>query len=239
MKVAAITCTGGRQELLSLTEKWLRAQTIQPDVWLVSVDDGSTPKLESEHTLIRPGAPPPNWSKHVNITPQNWNLAFALRSVPPDHIAIVFEDDDFYEVDHIEASIEALEYSPVVCQPMAFGFYLPQGTFCIHDKVWPTEGMVALAPEAIIPYAKCLPGFRDIEWYKRSCMIRKPTCVQIKGAGRGLPGRAGTTRWQVTGAQTNERVYPDPFYAFFKQCLGDDRANLYLDLLCTDPQPHS
>lgn len=230
MRCAVITCTGGRQELLSLCERWVGSQTTEPDVWIVSVDDGSTPELSREHRLIRPPERP-EWWPSMDVAAPKWNLYWALSQVPAGHAAIVMEDDDYYSPSHISECLRGLESQPFSVQPSTIGFHLPNATWSHCVTYWPTEGLVAVHPDHIATYQRVLA--LQIECPFPGIYTRPLTCVQIKGAGRGLPGRAGLTRWQMDGAAQYQGFVSarDPGYTMFSAMVGRENANRYLSLL--------
>lgn len=231
MKICAVTCTGLRPELLKLCERWIAEQTVQPDHWIVSYDDGPKP-IVTDAEIIEAPAMPEDWGKKKDVAPQNWHLHWALGKVPKDHVAIVFEDDDYYYPDHIAECMKWIDRGcQITCQAVMYGFNPPMRNYGVHAKRWPTEGLVGLSPAGIDIYRHILPKMRNHPFAvtKPEIMGRKETCVQIKGAGRGLPGRPGTTAWQVHGAI--DVSFPDPNYEVFIDKVGKRVANAYIGLI--------
>jgi len=230
MKVCAVTCTGDRPELLKLCRKWIQNQTVQPDEWLVSYDVDTRP--ETDATIVQKvGQVPERWTELPHIAKQNWNLYNALLAVPKDHIAVVFEDDDYYRSDHIEQCLADLQDTPVSCQPLLRIYDLPHRRIRNEQKLWPTEGCVALSPDAIRYYANLLPVRRNWDYHKEipRHMKRTSTCIQLKGAGRGLPGRQGTTRMQTEGLDRFNSEEPTDFHRRLDSDL-EGNSHHYLQL---------
>lgn len=104
MRISVITPTCDRPVGIKLLEKYMAAQTIQPDEWIVA-DGGKTPaSLTRGQTHL-----------HAPFTPGARNLMNnvlrGLRTVTGD-VVFVFEDDDIYFPDHIEKSLKHLESTP-------------------------------------------------------------------------------------------------------------------------------
>ena len=210
MKVCAVTCTGARPELLNLCRKWIGNQTVKVDEWLVSYDVEERPAVDAG-IIQKVSAVPEGWAALKHIAKQNWNLYNALKAVPDDYAAVVFEDDDYYRANHVEKCLENLENTPLSCQRTLHVWDLPSRRFKQDIKLWPSEGCVAMRPDNIGYYADLLPRPRNWDYHRELPlhMSREETVVQIKGAGRGLPGRQGTTEMQVSGFKGGGCPDPD------------------------------
>lgn len=96
MTVSVLTCTFNRPEAFALLERWMAAQTIKPDQWLV-LDDGEVPvtcTMGQQHVLIPEMRGP---SSMVN------KLRHALENnLITGDILIFAEDDDFYAPGYLE-----------------------------------------------------------------------------------------------------------------------------------------
>ena len=59
MKIAVVTCTGKRPKMLPLCSRWVRSQTRQPDLWIISLgkdEDLGDTELPSYAKVHRWGA---------------------------------------------------------------------------------------------------------------------------------------------------------------------------------------
>ena len=229
MKICAVTCTGNRPELLKLCQKWIGNQTVSVDEWLVSYDVDERPEVDAG-IIQKVGQVPRGWTAMPHIAKQNWNLYNALKAVPKGYAAVVFEDDDYYKTFHVERCLADLEGTPLSCQPTLHIWDLPNRRYRQDTKMWPSEGCVAMRPEAVHYYADLLPKSRNWDYHKDLPlhMRREETVVQIKGAGRGLPGLKGTTQMQVSGF--NGGGWPDPDLENLDKHL-EGHADDYLNLL--------
>lgn len=229
MKVCAVTCTGDRPELLNLCRKWIGNQTVKVDEWLVSYDVEERPAVDAG-IIQKVSEVPEGWAALKHIAKQNWNLYNALKAVPNDYVAVVFEDDDYYQTNHVERCLEDLENTPLSCQGTLYVHDLPSRRYKLDRKLWPSEGCVAMRPDSIDYYADLLPRARNWDYYKELPlhMNRLDTVVQIKGAGRGLRGRPGTTDMQVYGFKGGG--WPDPDFEKLDEHT-EGHAEDYLKLL--------
>lgn len=112
MKLCVVTPTGKRPKMLPLCSRWIRAQTRQPDLWVVSLG----PDEELGDTVLPPYAKVHRWTYETlgagMVGQIDTNSKFqieALRQVPKDHYAVCFDDDDWYGptyLDRIERDFE-------------------------------------------------------------------------------------------------------------------------------------
>lgn len=104
--VTVVTPTGDRSIGLDLLGKWMAAQSVQPDQWLI-VDDGRDPYCPD-------GLPPHaqylrrERSDADNPHTLSNQLLEALRHVEYDKL-IIMEDDDWYRSDYIDFMSQALQ----------------------------------------------------------------------------------------------------------------------------------
>jgi hypothetical protein len=233
VKVCAVTCTGGRPELFELCKRWVMRQTRMPDRWIVSTDiggfDSKLPEFASHYTHDPQVEQEPNPHRRAHF-----HLASALKCVPPDHAAVIMEDDDWYGPDHIETLVEHLERSDcrIASHRLTRFYHVPERRYLIRPSEGRSDiGIVMLSPEAIPWYVKGLieTGAQN-EYYLLSRLQSacKSTSVGIKGAGFGLPGRAGASS-KHQRAKALRIMQADPGAKMFREWLGPD-AQPYLDL---------
>ena len=101
MRLSVITPTAGRQAGITLAERWMARQTVQPFEWIVA-DGGMVPAALTmgQRHLHQPSEPGP-----ANFA---GNVLRALEAVQGDAVVIV-EDDDYYFPNHLALCRAGLE----------------------------------------------------------------------------------------------------------------------------------
>lgn len=227
LPVCAVTCTGGRPELFELTKRWVGHQSRVPDCHVVATDTGELPDLGDNciHVAVPPIAGNANGAKRAAHA-----LRSALAAVPDGHVAVIFEDDDYYCTDHVERILARLRTAPVACGDTVVRFHLPTARWSGYSPgaVDALPGTVGLLHESIGMYADSLD--MDSVWSPPEGFYPGFTVVQIKGVGYGLPGRSGATTKHRPDHYKTMRMLSDPDHAVFRRLLGKD-ADHYLRLL--------
>jgi hypothetical protein len=105
--ITVITPTADRPLVWPLMEHWMKAQTVQPDQWIVA-DDGIEPApLTMGQTHIR------RHRKEKGGASLAMNLLAAIPHVTGD-VVIIAEDDDNYAPNHIEVCVKRLRHHKLV-----------------------------------------------------------------------------------------------------------------------------
>jgi glycosyltransferase involved in cell wall biosynthesis len=118
-KITVITCTGDRPEAFDLCKKWMKAQTVQPDQWIV-VDDGSEYiKQTREFEYYRRNKTPNDYTHTLCL-----NILKVLPHIRNDRI-IIMEDDDWYHPTYIDYMNRLLDKADLVGIGKLI-FYYPQ-----------------------------------------------------------------------------------------------------------------
>lgn len=156
MKVCVVTPTGKRPKMLPLCARWIRHQTRQPDVWVVSLSEDE----DLGDVDLPPYAVVHRWSHATlgsgmtgQIDSNSKYQIEALRQVPPGHAACFFDDDDWYGPTYLET----------VERDLASGVQLSGNgserrySLLLHkwmhiEKSGCNAGATSLAPEAIQDY---------------------------------------------------------------------------------------
>lgn len=100
--ITLITPTADRPEGIRLCERWVAAQTMKPDQWIVA-DDGTEPaKLTMGQKHIR------RPRKETGGASLARNILAAIPHVLGD-VVLIFEDDDYYKSNHVEVCVERLK----------------------------------------------------------------------------------------------------------------------------------
>jgi hypothetical protein len=129
-----VTCTGDRPVCLSLLIKWMNAQTIKPDQWLI-IEDGKTPISEElinampEYADIIRREPLEKDPKHTLCL----NMKAALPFIEGNKI-IFCEDDEYYAPRYIEVMSRYLESYEVVGIGKSRYYHLPSFKYFIHGN---------------------------------------------------------------------------------------------------------
>lgn len=223
MQVCVVTCTGGRPELFALCRKWVERQTKKVDQWLVATDNGDTPEI-------------PTWAKHEHLPAGGPDSALItmLGRVPDDHAVIVMEDDDWYSPVHVETIVKQIDAGHMLsCQRQAMRFHLPAMRCTeLHEQQGFIQGTVGIHPNYVEAYRKMIERGDLSAPEHESGRYDEITTIGIKGAGHGLPGRAGFTRSHLPHHRKTTSMLLDPDHRTFRRWLGAD-ADDYLRLLLT------
>jgi len=192
-KITVITPTGDRPLAFALCQKWMAAQTRQPDQWIV-VDDGKVPLTQTvpmQYVRREPTAKDPKFTLALN-------LKKALPLVTGDRV-IIFEDDDYYAPEYIETMSRMLMTRVLTGIMNAKYYYLPTGGYYQNHNDKHASFSQTAFRSAILPAIKeildeCQTPFIDIQiWAKFGGQGKlfadtdRPLFVSMKG----LPGRAG------------------------------------------------
>lgn len=193
-KITVITPTGDRPLAFALCQKWMAAQTRQPDQWLI-IDDGKTMTsvdIQGGWHYVR-REPKKNDPKFTLAL----NLKKALPLVTGDKI-IIFEDDDYYAPTYIETMARMLETHVVAGIINAKYYHLPTGGFYQnHNDRHASFAQTAFRKE-ILPAIReildaCQTPFIDIQIWETFRSQGKLFSDEhnIFTSMKGLPGRAG------------------------------------------------
>ena len=130
--ITAITPTGDRPEALALCRRWMAAQTLKPDQWLI-IDDGKIPANidfgESYIQYVRrePRADDPQHTLVVNVE-------CALSYVLGDRIFFI-EDDEYYAPEYIKTMNRQLDDYQLVGIGASKYYHLPTGGYVRHNNM--------------------------------------------------------------------------------------------------------
>lgn len=197
MAVTVITVGGGRQEALTLCEKYMSRQTYKGEIqWIFIEDEPSNPMKLTMGQEIYEG--PLLYTPGINT--QRYNLDLALQKVKGEYV-IIWENDDFFGPEYIEIMLHYLKYNAMVgeCDTVYYSIpsksYLPMNNFK-HASTTQT----AFRKSSIPFFQKALHSgekYFDITLWAMaregnisSCLFSMPgkkLCVGMKG----LPGRGG------------------------------------------------
>lgn len=226
MKISVITPTCGRHAAIPFIEKYMRAQTVQPDEWVVA-DGGVEPApLTMGQTHI-----------HYPCEPGARNLArnmlHALEAVTGD-VVVMFEDDDIYLPNHIEESVKVLQRQNAAgCSSLRY--------FNLEHRCW-----IEMRNKGS---ALCQTSFRRealnlMRNMANECLITNSYCLDQKfwGVGqwtsnlpqtviglKGLPGVAGLGIGHRPDFKKRGWV-SDPSLSKLKEWVGEDIVRPYTEL---------
>lgn len=221
MKVAALTCTGGRPEAWALCCEWMYRQTVQPTQWIVVDDCDPAQPMPAGVEAVRPV---PRWDgRHSTL---QRNLLAGFDCVAPWAEAVLFiEDDDWYGPHYVEDMIRRLEempHAPMIgearCRYYHVGArrYVELGN-CGHSSLFQT----ALRTRHLVAARRIISSggatsFIDIPLWRDlggAIQPRRGHSVGIKG----LPGRGG-----LGNGHRNACRVPDPGLDVLRAWIGAD-----------------
>lgn len=228
--ICLVTCTGGRPEFFSLCVRWVERQTRLPDLWLVGTDVGDAP---NGLPAFARHVPLPHQDHEHPVQRAHASLAALLGHVPPNHDAIVFEDDDWYSADYIEIMARGIERLPLVACATEARYHLPARRYTLFREDKPANaGSVGMRNTTIAAYASHLlgPVGGDNRAWTELHGVRVPCRrLAIKGAGTELPGRRGATaKHNRAFVEFREWERDDAAMSVFRRLLGDD-AKYYFE----------
>ncbi len=244
--ISVITATGDRPETFDLCQKWMAAQTVQPDQWIV-VDDGKTPMASiSGCDYIRR-----ELQKSDPLHTMLLNIKTALPHVKGDSI-LFWEDDEYYAPAYIEEMNKRLKQYEIVGIGRSKYYHFPASMYLRHDNM----GHASLAQTAFnssfLPSVnKLIAGdmFLDIRMWEKFNGKDAPLCADtdhsvierktIHGQGiifddgednclyvgiKGLPGRKGIG----SGHRDFSKYISDSDGSVFKKWIPKDHK-IYAD----------
>ena len=129
--ICAITCTGDRPIPFSLSERWMRAQTIQPDLWII-VDDGKIPSQIPDLPYVRYIRRERKSTDPIHT--MILNLEEAMKYISRDKI-FIWEDDEYYAPKYLENLSQKLDRYEVVGIGKSKYYYLPGLTYYQHPNM--------------------------------------------------------------------------------------------------------
>ncbi len=219
--LAIVTCTGGRPEAFELCERWMKAQTRQPDQWIV-VDDFEVPTdCTMGQTVVRPE---PFWQPGDRTLSRN--LIAGLELVDCDKVAVI-EDDDYYSPSWLETVDVMLEHFDLFGEGWTRYFHV--GTRLHHlnsnDKhaslcatAW---GQPMTAP--IVDFVKGLNPqnpFIDGPIWQRFGDGQRLNDTHLVVGMKGMPGRVGCGKGHAVRQGTWTSA--DLGLSFLRELIGSD-----------------
>lgn len=222
MKTCVVTCTGSRPELFALCQRWVTR--CDPDLWIVRND---TRDVMAAHRVD---------SAHASLTQ-------ALNAVPNNHHVIIMEDDDWYPASHVRALSDTLNQGCDLAGPnVEIKYNVPGRLWSAGPVTRALAGRTAIHANALARYIGHLSGPRggdELAWQRmRGALLASAYCVEIKGAGFGLPGRPGATAKHDPQNCARLGWTPDPDATKLRELIGDD-AEEYLKLCTRKPTDSS
>lgn len=109
MGITLTTTTHNRPEAFALLEKWVAAQTLKPDRWLV-INDSTDEVQERYQYNMGQSVFRPKHTGELHSLCANW--VFALQHIKHDR-CIIAEDDDYIAPRFVEVLDEALNRAPL------------------------------------------------------------------------------------------------------------------------------
>jgi Glycosyl transferase family 2 len=178
----------------ALCERWIRAQTRQPDEWIVA-DGGGTPAVPTmgQVHLYAPGVP--------GAANFRENLLRGLAAVSGDVVVFV-EDDDYYAPRHLERIVAQVTAPGVgIAGDDQQRYYnLPQRCWRVFQNRGASLCQTAIRRDAIpfleraIRYASRIGGGYGVDgalWEDIPAEFKSLERTQTVTGIKGLPGRSG------------------------------------------------
>jgi hypothetical protein len=200
MSIAVVTPTRNRAMTMGLLARWMRQQTMKPDMWVI-VDDGDEQiKFEPPMTHLIKRTRGDNEPTHSLCL----NLRQALPYMLADKIFIC-EDDEYYAPTYIEEMAKRLDQAPAVGIGHSKYYHLGLRSPYVHENMQhaslaQTSFRSELIGEFIRSLADPKDNFVDIKFWR---MVRARGIVWRDGdhydgaAGaqyvgmKGMPGNPG------------------------------------------------
>jgi hypothetical protein len=199
-KITLITCTGGRPEAFELCQKYMEAQTVQPDQWIVVHDmitKAQAKELQASYPQLELYAGPRTWKPGLNT--QRFNMEEALKHVEGD-IVLFIEDDDFYAPEYIETMVKLLQGETLIAglsnnkyYNLAIPGWKEMGNYR-HSSLCTTAVRKALLPmvQAAVDSGEL---YFDMHLWASALASKTPMMLKANSTVsvgiKGLPGKAG------------------------------------------------
>lgn len=228
--ISLLTCTSDRHEAFALTEKWIAAQTIKPNQWLV-LDDGTKPVTctqgQEHHHLpqFRGAGSMVNKIKHAL---QNKLLV--------GDVVIFIEDDDWVAPDYIEWCLSGLRTNDLIGEGQNLYYNVRHRWWFEHHNKAHASLCATAMRRSVLPYlmhecvtAPTLPEkdrpFIDSRLWM-NCRLKKKVFDPMTGDGRrrtvGIKAMPGTKGYGSGHDRTAGWAIPDPQLAKLRALIGDD-----------------
>jgi hypothetical protein len=217
-RIVAITVTGGRHEAWELCKRWVAAQTLMPDVWII-VDD-CLPSLQMNIDFVPIQVIYPNKVWRAGDNSQAANLLAALHLVCADDKILIIEDDDYYSPVYIERMVDALKYKDLVGESNALYYHVKDRVYknCMnygHASLCSTA-LKGPAIQSLIRACQSAPKFIDLDLWRRFRGSQRLYSTRYSVGIKGLPGRPGI------GIGHKMKGAPDKDLKILERFLGND-----------------
>jgi glycosyltransferase involved in cell wall biosynthesis len=191
-RITVLTPTCDRPVAFALCERWMAAQTRQPDEWIVA-DGGRTPVVctRGQRHLHQAGLPGAR-----NFTA---NLLRGLEAATGDILALV-EDDDYYQPGHLaQLRSQMTSAVQIAGDPFQRYYHVPSLTWKLFENTGASLCQTAMRRDAFPWFRRAIQEARlagrygvDFALWQQAplwaqSLERSDTVVGLKG----LPGRPG------------------------------------------------
>jgi len=228
MTTSLITPTGDRTEAFELCRKWMSAQTVKPDQWLV-IDDGFEPLPESLKEGLDYLRRIPKKDEGHTITK---NLELLLPHIKGNKILII-EDDDWYGPNYIKTMSDYLDRYDLVGEGYARYYLVPtmqhfRVSNLFHASLCQTGFISKLLPI----FKQCLKGdpyidgrFWEAVKENKFIFADLEDKLKLHCSTKGLRGRRGIG----TGHNSGARYYRvDNNISQLINWVGVENAKIYM-----------
>ena len=230
MRVAALTCTGGRPHALGICRKYIERQTRKPDKWYI-VDDCEPETAVFGDVVIKPR---PFWTPQSKHTlPRNMisGLEAIFYSPDPVDVVTIFEDDDWYHPCYLELMTNALNrvamYGAKVIGEMNTVYYnvltrtWKQNFNPTHASLCSVSMTVDAIPKVIDIIRRNDTPYIDLQIFREMPsselrLVDTKLCIGIKGIPDNRVGVGGSHKG------IHPSFAPDPGMRKLREFVGDD-----------------
>lgn len=228
--ITVITATGDREIAFGLCRKWMQAQTILPDQWII-VDDGKNPIIISK---------PEDYVYYIRREPGKneghtllLNLKESLSHIKGDKILII-EDDDWYGPEYVKTMSGYLDKYDLVGEAPSRYYHVPTMKYrrvgnTKHASLCQT-GFNRILLQKFEEYLIGDP-YLDVRFWegikeKKYLFSDIGDKLHLHCGMKGLKGRKGIG----TGHNSKANYYyPDNHLAFLIKWVGEEDAKVYMD----------
>lgn len=224
MKLAVLTPTGDRPQAFALAERYMLAQTLQPDLWFVT-DDGATP---IDGTLGQSMIRLPQWTQSGTSQHRNMIELLAAAERSDADAFVIWEDDDRYAPAYLERCAELLQQYELIGET-------PARYYNVKTRHWRTFRndthaslcQTAFRRSMIQPMREVVATGQWIDmafwprYLSRGHLWEGYNVLGIKG----MPGRAGISN---AHRETESWGHYDADLSKLREWIGND-ADLYAE----------
>ncbi len=193
--ITLLTCTRNRPMAFALLEKWIAAQTVRPDKWIVVTDGWEGYQFTMGQTVVKRR---PRKSERHSLCE---NMLTGLRKLGTFDVCAICDDDDYFSPTYLATMLATIDGYDMagLAECVYFNIryrqfirlrnitHAPLGTTCFRPAVLPLVQEIAERGNPYIDYSLWHEWTGSSRLRLAAMPGERPTWVGIKG----MPGERG------------------------------------------------